>query len=454
MKKVLIFTLLAMFISGCASKARKNAEMYMKHKNYELAHPLWVQVLKKDPDDAEAQLAKQKCEHEIMGKRLISLRDLIIAKNVKEALAMARSIRDFKNKWGFQANYNGAQFERKELKKLYPSFIKVLNNEVGMKKSLLAYDTYMKNKDMFLGFDQQKLMATFEKIKKSGTKQCQKYKSKLNRYSYYDLYVEGFCRAFDQAVTSKKSFSNYLFSRININLMISSMPTSEQTLFKNEVEKDFKNSVWYHPNGQNTAQYSGQGKYRFGKKTRPIMKTHEYTVKEAYTVDKKVKDKNGKEEIKKVTKYKKVKKYKRYRATEVKTNYYLNLNAKVRLKAQTVSSSFLDSLDETDYESMVSMPKIGLRPHKPTNKTPTTYLKLKSGEYVKKVREDLSHQWRKKYCNRNGSNGSKELFIENVIRCLRLDGPSNPFVDNWFKKETGLKAAEALSYINIEHSKK
>ena len=40
-----------------------------------MAHPLWSQVLLDKPDDAEARIAKDKCEYEILNKMLVTLRD-------------------------------------------------------------------------------------------------------------------------------------------------------------------------------------------------------------------------------------------------------------------------------------------------------------------------------------------------------------------------------------------
>jgi hypothetical protein len=426
----------------------------MKNEQYLLAHPNWVQVLKEDPDDKEAVAAKEKCEYEIMGKKLISLRDLIIGNNIDEALAMARSIRDFKVKWKINSDTDGASFEKTQIRKLFPHYLKFMKSEVALNHPLKALDTYTINKNLFIGFSQTKMDKVYKSIRRKGAKKCLKYKKKINKYKYYNLFVLQYCQTFDNKVKLSTHFTTDLYSDLNVSLNLKHLNKSEQQLFITALQKDFKNSVWYHPKGQNIASFNGNGAYKYKRKETPVYKIHDYEVKVAYKVKEKVKNKEGVEETKEVTKFKKVKRQHRYKATEITASLYMNLNAKILLNNSSVPISFLDSKKEADYESFENRPKIGLRPHKSSVLGKVTLIKNQSDKVIKKVRTDLSFNWSKKFCNRNSHNGRRELFIENVIKCLRLEGPLHQFVNNWFMKETGLNAKDSMKYLQIEHSKK
>jgi len=496
MKITIMFLFLLSLFVGCASQDRKNAEIYMNNRKYAMAHPLWVKVLEESPKDAEAIVAKMKCEEEIINDQLVKLRDLIISNNIADALAIAHEIRNNRIEWKAEVGYDSARFEEKEIQKLFFQFQKLVKNKIKSNKVLAAYDLMEQNKELFVKEHNKLLSKLSEDVKNKGQKKCLQFTNAAKeQHDFFSLFSNKYCKLFQgngRAIASASDFTQNLYGGVKVKVAVKNLKPELSKLLGEKIQNKFKETVWYHPESAKEAIVTINGSFVEDVKSFKKTKVHEYTVKIPYTAH--VPEMRTKQvpyqttEYKCITTYGKnayggtdysrsyqscgnvnvtkyrsefywvnvpVTKYRSesrtvdYNAIEIHSYAELLINGIVGINRKKDKFSFKDHLSESDYESTISMPNIGLNPHKAQLTNHISWVEEMAGKVSEKLAENLSHNWEINYCNVNPKKVGKTAYANNVMKCMRLRGTEDEFVNNWFEQETGVSASKATKYLSF-----
>lgn len=494
--RFIILSLLFLLLS-CASQNRRNAEVYMKAKKYELAYPLWKLELQESPGDADVIVAIDICQKEILNKKLITLRSLIKSKKLGEALSVSWEIKKNVNDWGLKHDHDSSSFESRLNDQLFKMFMSKGYYYLKNKQNLAALNLLRSHAKLFNSKKQKlKLIKRRKRINVAIKRKCKKFKNTRNSKPYYKLFTERYCSVVRQKgrsiASTTKSHVESLYSDLDIELRIKNLPHEVADAFTAKIKSAFRDSPWYHPDSKKVARGLLSGTYIQKYNSAPSTKKHSYTVDVPYTAYMSVQKSKQVPYQKSVYKCKSVQAVNQYgyadysslptqvcgnvTETAYRTEYYyvkepytayrsvaktytypvlyeaqylsLRITGSFIIGGLSKSINYTENISQRDYVSDTNLPDIELYPHPSKIVDPLKWIKSHLLPIQNKTEVSYKALYKKKYCE-VGAGIGETSYINNIIACARLGAHSTAEVDHWFKNETGLEFDEANTYLGI-----
>ena len=110
--KTLSFLLFLLFSYSCA---HSRAEELYNNKLYKESLKEYEAILKRNPEDVEAKIGRQKSKSGIISEMVIEIRLQRLAGNQKTAADKLVDLIEFESKWNDKLNYSAGQSQQKEL---------------------------------------------------------------------------------------------------------------------------------------------------------------------------------------------------------------------------------------------------------------------------------------------------------------------------------------------------
>lgn len=499
MKRIVNLFFILVIVS-CASKSKlvDDAKIYMQHKKWKQARKVLVSHLRTHPGDVEAKILKSDSEEQILKGMLLRLRDFNSAGNFEGALGLAHKIYDKRKKWNVVTDINGAQFEISSLKSLYTYFNKRVQSHLVEKHPLKAKEYFDKHSFLFEVAVSDGTRRTQANIQKYGQEKCQNFaRQRKGNTPYYNSFVDSYCQLFGSGVQyelqGKTNIEKELYNDVRISFQrANKFKEDERDILRGKVREAFRKSVWYHPEATKIMSLKVSGKRTYSQKTNVQFKYHLYTVKKPYksyeTVQKsrrvpylaqvkKCVSNVGitcyynsnicscrMENVRKykteyysqrqaVTKFKNATETQGYKVTKYRRNHFVSIEGDLYFENKKLNVSHSQSKFDTDVESFVDMPKIGLKAQKLSILGETDWLIKELGKYSNYFVQRTDSFWQAKYCNNRNAKRSMAYQGNNVMACMKLKGPSYHFVRNWIKQITGLEGDEVSRLLLADKGK-
>jgi hypothetical protein len=492
--KIIVYLLLLVTLVSCASYKKKGRQ-YMEAGQWEKAREMLVKAVADDPDDAESQIWKAKCEDEILRQRILALRDNIVAGNYQAALTHAHKLHHIKKSWNIKTNIHGSKLELEQLKTLYRYFIKKVKTLNKKEFPLAALDHIKTNAYLFSMVNDENLDFIESQTNSTGKKQCHRLMTKTNkRYPLYNKYTLAFCDLFEAQIKRRPSTDAFKYHLGSLNQTISVVSYSDPS-FKGmmvaSLEQSFKKSVWFQSGAKGGVKIDFTINPIFHKYSDSVVRSHTYWAKEKYieykpatsqtrtpyTVKQMVcydvsKEKANvtckqgtancicKEEsvtkyktlVKQysipTTKYRRVQKSYQYNAIKHRQSFTLTANGQIYLEKKKSNFSFAKNEEEQGYESNLNIPSISLYPYRDNLTERYSWFKNEISNLSNSFRDELNSRWDEKYC-RGSSDVATNKAGEKALLCMKLKGPEHKLVSSWFKSVSGLDGSKAVELLRL-----
>lgn len=440
-----------------------NAQKYYSNGLWEKALTEIQLGLKRDPHNAELNIALEKTQEELYRKYLISVRDLREGGNVLESLNQMREVDKKFKQWNITSNINGFKFRKVELEKLFFELKRYLGNEIKKGYILKSYHELTSYSDL-LNF-----LPVYNRFKKeielAGQEKCQSMISKKDLYQFHQQFISDYC-SFFQINFEGQNFFNELYNFDSHVLYIDNEKLYMNNFLPNRIN---------HETGQKSLSAISNLKSYFKKNTDKIKKTSNYQVKEYYNdwetrtrwinqpyfVNEMVCDYINKfnpcpmKRVKKfrmVPQYYKVKvrksryKNKTYRYTEKHINQKLTLKGQsdIYVGKKKISIPILITKKHLSIKRTSNFPKANVYPRNDQLKDFNIWKKEILKDIESKLSQEVIKLWENQFC-RDVSNSIKKA--EYASRC-QLVTKSSVSLNKWATDNFGLLYEDLSKILN------
>jgi hypothetical protein len=474
---------LALFICSCASP-KKRALEHLNAGSFEEAGFLYEQVLKKNPQDVEAQVGLRRARDGVLDQGLISARMARLAGNQEQASDLLLNVIQKEKSWGHTPTAKVA-FTQEEEAGFAVHFIqgRVKNLNQGRKPLqaealLFNYEPIFQDSQTVSRFDTLK-----NEVRQTGQNSCRQYQSE-NRSEgpYFADFLGRYCVHFGEtckpcAIWSKSKLRE-LFLQADVAGVLSNLPDDLTKILISDLKSAFEETAWYDPQGRKKAALKFKGDYTFSHDKDLTSLVHHYTEQEPYEdVEQVMKRREVPYPTDEVQYNYQTRKYESVSTVKYRTEYYpepqrvlryrtvnkvypysalkhrqkigLNFVGNYSAINQSLDLSFQDSSVEEGYEHHLDLPKIGLKPSRPQFQDPHSWVKDRISKIRQQFKEKSQAEWAALYCRVDTSTTDQKVLSDRVQKCLRSQiKPTPSFVSDWYESQLGLsyeKAEQILS---------
>lgn len=463
---------------SCAS-SKKYAIQLSQKGLHEAAIPKWIEALKENPEDIEAQVGFKISQETVVNDRLVRIRDLRSAKDYPAALIELRALVETQNNWGIKLDFNTSSFQGNEAKYLWVYQKVNISNLIKAEKPLAAESENRRFSSIFSSMSD--FTETKENISKAGFKKCQMLHKNLEQKPFYGSFVGQFCRFFNPGRNISNlptSLPSVLFSSTKVVVEIKGIDDDMSAAITNFFNKEFSDTPWFHSESKKLINIKVTGKYVWIPKSQSIHQAHDYTVSIPYTAYVPVMKTRQEPyqaneyrcvynayagnicgnvsvtryktdyywENEPVTKYREEARVHNYIASKKSQDLILLLKGNYVIDGQVTPFSFSKHETEEKIVHDMNLPEIGLYPTTSDVSSPVEKFKNYSELASIDLKRDMNSLWIKKFCvlpkDRNIAS-----IAENVVRCRRIKDHPADFVDKWFNNNYGISSTEAENII-------
>ena len=469
------YLFILLLVWSCATH-KKSAIKLSEQGLHEAAIPMWLEALKEDPKDSEAQVGFLISQEKVMNERLVKIRDLRIANNKDEALLELKVLIELQASWKTQLDFNSSSFQGKEVKELWV-FQKQSVNALLKKGFPLAAEYQTKKYKIIFNsmtdFGEMKI-----KINSEGQKKCNSLNSVGSSEYYFKSFVMQFCKYFDPGRNISSISQNPFYSHVKIKGSIKNVPVDLVSGLEEKLTTLFKDTPWYKAEGQKALVVELKGEYHWVPKTQVIPQVHTYNVQIPYTAYVPVMKTRqipyqaseytcvynaytgntcGNISVTRyrpefyweneaITKYRNEARAFDYFAKKNTQDLILVLKGNVGLEKQIMPFTFSKHEKEQRIVHDLNMPEIGLYPARTDISSPIEKFSEYSHNISEKFKEDVVYVWTKTYCTTPRARDIASTG-EYSIRCMKAPDFSKEFVDPWFENNLGVTSDESIELL-------
>lgn len=476
--------------SGC-NTARKRAEKFFEAEAYEDAAAAYEEVLRDDPNDADATIALQICRNKIIATKLIEVRLSRMAGNKQNSLDMLHAVVVSENGWKVFPKGQVAFTQEEEATFALTYLTSKVRSSLARNLPMPADMLIKKYRPIFEGNLSVKFGKLAQATQSAGKARCDSFSRMASNETgaYYAYFVRRFCAYWgvpQREVASTDQFrQSELFGKVNVSTHIDGIASEVAATLSESVRESFLASPWHDAKGHKTVAIALSGRFIRKNSVQPINLVHEYTVQIPYV------------EYVPVTKTRQVPyNSTQYRCdsvfvngqytqicgnvpvTEYRTEYYtenepvtryrteprsqpyeankhyqllgLVLTGEVRLGKYVRPIALTEKSEKDGIQHDWNLPAIGLFPSSPNLPDPLEWLKEQSklvGYRVNVIGDEL---WDNLYCKPQVKDRSVAAQGERVNRCLKLKlGTPPAFADKWYESVVGLKVSEVKDALSL-----
>jgi hypothetical protein len=478
---VLIITVLALTVaSGCSSAEKKAAEL-MENGNYTDAEIAYENILRDEPDNAEAKAALPKVRVKVIESRLISIRKERMG-GATTADALVDTLKE-ENRWQTQPTGPAAFTQREELDFATDVLLKEFRNPRFSKFPLRREYQLRQYESLF----QVSHLSEYKKLQaqtqSDGRTMCAEYSRQLKpNLIYVSIFTKKFCNFWKANSIFKienKFLNKQLYSEVMATSNITGFPPQAQHDILTRLNTNLKATPWYSASGDQKLNLSLTGNWSSDLQRNTTQLIHHYQVQESYVdtesvmktrqvpytqtnyvYDSLTQTSNPVTttqyrnetywEQEPVTRTRSVDKTYPYGGWQLHQALKLTLDGSGSIMGHPLQLAVNDESVTEDTESDASDAGIGLYPKKPTLiPNPNQWLESHEQLLSEQLQEKASSAWADLFCS-EGTIDTYAISGDRVHRCLRLESASahpQKFVEEWHQKFLGLSTAETSDLL-------
>lgn len=419
MKKILnlLLVITTMFsLCSCSSFVKKGDDLFKVGK-YKEAREMYELALKKDPTDKKAMEAKEKAEFEYSNKILIKIRNLRTANKYEKAISRAKDLNDTLEKWDTDLSSNMASYYVKEMRKLFPHYLSMIDSAIEKNqpfKASFLYEYYIK---LFQTYDFKKhLPEKVSKFMPLGKRFCTTHLKKGMEYPYWRTLLRKICQHFK--VTTIKSIKETtrtgtkLYKKALVRDRLFRMDSSVRSQVLSLLPDTFNKSPWFHISSNKNAIITASGSYLY------------YSHESKEEREKTYYDDKNKE------------KTKSYYITTWDESIRLKLNLVTKISRKKIFTNFNQGKSQTisEHDSETNTGSMI-----PKNIVESKWLTQNLSLLSALLTADLHKKYEEKFCQNLGTGDSLYENGNKVILCLRSKNELfNIDINKWYKKHFSL----------------
>ncbi|OFZ18034.1 MAG: hypothetical protein A2X94_04610 [Bdellovibrionales bacterium GWB1_55_8] len=455
--------ILVLLTTGCASLSER-AQEALAAGNYEVAARYYERALARKPDDAEAASGLKQARGEILGQKLLQVRNARLAGNHAEALELLQGVVGLESQWQLVPGGKVAftQEEEQEFAKKY--FVQRIEAELAGHTPLRAAGTIRTYGKIF---DAGLVSGIRNKVNKHGKDSCQLFRKEVAPGKpFFALFVANYCRFWGdtrKVGAGKAALSDVLFGKIDLKVEQGASPFEASGHLLAEVSKAFAQTPWYDPDGKLSAQASVSVAYQQQKDKQGVVLVQPYREQEYYVENVVVKKfrrveyvENGAikyrddpyETVEAQKKSRTVEKQYRYPAWKHTQKLALSLAGQFQFAGRTFHVAHSEKADSEGVEHEENQPSYNLKPSRPNLPDPMQWNQQQSTRFAESFRKQAGQLWMDSYCRMDIEVDSFAESGNQVELCLRSRPAQAPkFADDWYRKFLGMSYAEAVTII-------
>ncbi|MFZ9520862.1 MAG: hypothetical protein ACO3A4_10325 [Silvanigrellaceae bacterium] len=457
-------------LAGCTTQLGK-ANKLLEAGLFQEAGDAYEQILKSEPDNADAKIGLAKARSEIWRKELVSIRLMRMSGNGKGALERLETLLEKISVWDVSKFQSGelvsAEEEVRNGRRLLTSMIqqKISEHRPIVATSYWNEFDHIREAKQFGSYSVELL----EDIRKEGQQLCQALQAWVSSTSFsFNAVSKAVCAYYGSSPSGVPldSQKDFRFSKIVFtgNLDFRNFDGNGQTqmeLLRNEVEGRIQAVGLYASESPYTLTLAVSGDYSRDYSTRATIKSHSYKLKVPYQDYEQYDDKeyvtvfkDGRQQTverpvqktRPVTKFRMEPKTYNYPAVEHREK--LRLNAQLVAKtAEESSLSLAQEKENTFVTHDQNLPDIGLMPAEAKFLSVTSWLSLQYRKFSEQFVEKLAVQTGDRFCQAaKGQEAAKES-AENFSRCAELNA-KNVAASAWFTSNFGVVRSEVLKILS------
>lgn len=462
--------LLTALLLSCTTKLGQ-ANKLLEAGLHQEAAEAFENILKSDPNNADAKIGLAKARSEVWRKELVSIRLLRMSGDARGALERLEALLERIKIWDVSKFQSGelvsAEEEVRNGRRLLTSMIQ---QKISEKRPIVAsfywneFDAIREAKQ-FGAYSVELL----DDIRKEGFQLCGKLKPWLSSTSFsFNTVAKTVCASYGGSpdTSTLDHQKDFRFSRLIVSGKIDfknfdGNPQTQVELLRDAIENKMQHVGLYASDSPHTLNIGLSGDYVREYQTRNIIKSHSYMLKVPYQDFEKYEEKefvkvmrNGREEsverpVKKqrpVTRFREEPRTHNYPAVQHREKFRWNasLNAK---SAEETSLSFAQEKENSFVTHNQNLPHMGLKPAEAKFFDATGWLSENYKRFAEQYVEKLTLQMSDRFCQAAKGQETSHEAAENFSRCAELN-PKNVAASAWFSSTFGVTRAELLKILS------
>jgi hypothetical protein len=461
--------LFALALVACTTPLGK-ANKLLEAGLHQEAIEAYENILKSEPDNADAKIGLGKARSELWRKELISIRLLRMSGDAKGALERLESLLERMKIWDVSNFQSGelvsAEEEVRNGRRLLTSLIQQKINE---RKPVVA--TYLWNE--FDAIREAKQFGAFsvellEDIRKAGLNLCITLKPWTSSTSFsFNTVAKSVCASYGGAspAVPLDNQKDFRFSKLLLagKIEFRNFDGNSQTqveLLRDFIESKMQSAGLYASDSPHTLTLALSGDYTRDYETHSTIRTHSYTVKVPYQDFEKYEEKefvkvtrNGREESverpvqkqRPVTRFREEPRTHSYPAVQHREKLRWNAALIAKTKEET-SLSFAQEKENAFVTHNQNLPHMGLKPAEAKFIDVTQWLSENYKKFAEQYVGKLTLQIADRYCQAAKGQEMTHEAAENFSRCAELN-EKNVAASAWFSNTFGVTRAELLKIL-------
>ena len=238
-----------MFLYGCASppSVKEQAVKLTENGLCKDALSLWDKAVTEAPADMDAKIGQKKCRDQIIQENLISVRNLRLSSNEREALYLLVRIKNQMMSWESNLDFNSSSFLAKETNALWSFWKNYVDSLLEQKKVLKASLLLKQYSYIFSTISDFSYVET--KINATGLSFCDELILKSNNKPYLSEFSSKVCEFYGNKNYKTMGLkSNDLYYKIYPDFLIDKMGSFSRNSLNLILEESFKKTPWFNPN--------------------------------------------------------------------------------------------------------------------------------------------------------------------------------------------------------------
>lgn len=450
MKKIILNTLILFIFTtfvSCASNVDK-AQDHMEKGNWKKAHEFWVLALKDNPEDEQAIEGKRLAEKQIINLKLIRFRNLLSAGKSKQAVDLAWELEKLYRKWGYSEVHATSSFHAKQIKRLYPQFIKLLKTSTYQKSPVKSYILITRFEPIFSKLNQKYIQMAKKEMMAKGDLLCLRLRRKQNqKEGFYKDISERICHIFNKeeklaASVNENLFIKSLYKQALYKINIKGFEKSLEGMLKEKIDQALMETPYLQKQSEKKLFMSLSGQIDLSFHRRTEARRHAYEEQEDYKVEEEVKE-DGEILKKVVKKTREVTRYFNYNVQVTKRVFQINVKATFELFGKSEVLNLVDKVESEIVNHNRRVPHIGLYPKSERFQAVDEVMKEIAKKFAKMTQKRFETIWEQRFCD-GGLPLSIVKATEEMMKCRMLNKKNNKYL-SWLKKYFYLTSKDDVS---------
>lgn len=464
-----LFILPLVFVLACTTRMGQ-ANKLLEAGLHQEASDAFEEILKNDPNNADARIGLAKSRSALWRKELVSIRLMRMSGDGKGALDRLEALLDKIRVWDVSSFQSGelvsAEEEVRNGRRVLTSLIQQKLSERQPVVAIHYWNEYdqIREAKQFGSYTATLL----EDIRGEGRELCKKLQGWVNSTSYsFNSVQKSVCAYFGGPANSVQLDyqKDYRFAKVVFTggLQFRNFDGNGATqtdILRNEIEQRMQAFGLYSSESPNTLTIAATGEFVRNYSSRTSIKAHSYKVKVPYQDYEKYEEKefvtvfqNGQpqsiekpvQKTRPVTRFRTEPRTHRYPAVDHLEKLRLNFVLTARTAEET-SLAYAQEKENAFVTHDQNMPDIGLMPAEPKFIGVTDWLTEHFQTYAGQFVEKLATQTGDRFCQAVKGQEALAENAENFSRCAELN-PKNVAAKAWFTGNFGVSRAEILQIL-------